>query len=216
MCRIHLITVFLVVTASALHAQVAGVRLQKLLGISAENGSVAIDHNTLSVFASGNLRTQDPATGKWTFQWKKPQTITIKVDGTRWQELPGPLPGAGGAEFALCDPLNQIDQSPGYPRLRSALRSGAKIKSLVLINAELTLVVYSITNDSVRYDVRVALIREDLKGGYSLIDDDLATDVGNFCGVRQSGSGVLYVLADEPAGSSDSSAVYVYALAARK
>ncbi len=115
MRRIHLITVCVAVAATALHAQVAGVRLQKLLGISAKNGLVAIDRNTLSVFANGNLMVQDGATGRWTFRWNT-ETLTIKVDGTRWQELPTPLPTGAATGFGSCDPQNQIDQGVGYPR----------------------------------------------------------------------------------------------------
>jgi hypothetical protein len=213
----RLMTVLLVAAACAcLDAQDPEIRLQKLLGISAENGIVAVDHSTLSVFASGNLRIQEPATREWTFLSQKPATITIKVDGTRWQELPNPLPGAAAESFALCDPLNQIDQSSSAPQLRSVLRSGAKIKSVVFIDPELTVVVYSTSRDRVTYDVRVALVRGGLKRGYSLVDDDVATEVGTFCGVQQSTPGVLYVFADEVAGSSDSSVVYVYALTAKK
>jgi hypothetical protein len=215
MRKIHLITGLLVVAATALPAQVVGVRLQKVLGISAENGMVATDRNTLSVFANGNLRVLDGATGRWTFRWDT-ETLTVKVDGPRWQELPSPLPIGSATGFGLCDPLNQIDQGSGYPRLRSALRPSAKIKSVLLFDPQLTAVVYTTPGDEVPFVIRIALVRGEPKTGYSVVDDDLATEFGTYCGARLGGPGVLYVFADEPAGSSDSSAVYVYALAARK
>jgi hypothetical protein len=100
--------------------------------------------------------------------------------------------------------------------LRSALRPSAKIKSVLLFDPQLTAVVYTTPGDEVPFVIRIALVRGEPKTGYSVVDDDLATEFGTYCGARLGGPGVLYVFADEPAGSSDSSAVYVYALAARK
>jgi hypothetical protein len=206
----------LVAVSSALAAQATQTRLQKLVGIAAEDGIVALDGNKLSVFSTANIRIQDPTSLQWKLAEKKSGAVSVGVDGTRWQELPSPLPISTAYSFAFCDPLNQVDVRASNNRIRSVLPAGAKVKSLVRVSDDLSLVVYSTSTNTVRYDVRVGVVQNRASNGYSLINDDLATDAGNFCGVQQANGDVFLVFADEPSGSSDFSAVYIYALVGRE
>lgn len=206
----------LVAVSSALAAQATQTRLQKLVGIAAEDGIVALDGNKLSVFSRANIQIQDPTSLQWKLAEKKSGAVSVGVDGTRWQELPSPLPISTAYGFAFCDPLNQVDVRASDNRIRSVLPAGAKVKSLVRVSDDLSLVVYSTSTNTVRYDVRVGVVQNRVSSGYSLINDDLATDAGNFCGVQQGNGDVFLVFADEPSGSSDFSAVYIYALVGRE
>src|SRR5271157_3491553 len=95
--------------AKSLAAQTTQTRLQKLVGIAAEDGIVALDGNKLSVFSRANIQIQDPTSLQWKLAEKKSGAVSVGVDGTRWQELPSPLPISTAYGFAFCDPLNQVD-----------------------------------------------------------------------------------------------------------
>jgi hypothetical protein len=206
----------IVAISTTLVAQATQTRIQKIVGIAAEDGIVALDGDKLSVYSNANIRIQDSTSLQWKLEEKKSGAVSVKVDGTRWKELLNPLPISTAYGFALCDPLNQIDVRTTDNRVRSALPAGAKIKSLVHARDSLSLVVYSMSNNTVRYDVRIGVMQNEATGGYSLINDDLATDAGIFCGVQQGNGDLFFVFADEPSGSSDFSAVYVYAVVSKE
>ncbi len=136
----------------------------------------------------------------------------MRVEGADWRELPTPLPISSAHTFALCDPLNQVDVGSLDHNVHSALPRESKVKSLISLHDDLRLVVYSGSRKTVRYDIWVGVLQRKASGGYSLVAKDLATDVGNFCGVQRGDSGAFFVFADEPSGSSDFSAVYAYTL----
>lgn len=201
---------------SVLAAQQTQTRLQRLVGIAAEDGIVALDGNRLSVFSTGNIRVQDATSLHWKLADKKSGAMSIRVEGTHWQELMTPLSVSTAYGFAFCDPLNQVDLRSTNEKVRSVLPAGAKVKSLVRVNDDLNLVVYSLSGNTVHYDVRVGIVANKASGGYSLINDEIATDSGNFCGVQQGNGGVFFLFADEPSGSSDFSSVYVYSIVGKE
>lgn len=196
--------------------QIVRPQLKKIVGLAAEDGVVAIRGNTLSVFSTGNIRVQDQTNQQWKMADKKADAVSVRVSDTRWRQLPNPLPISTAFGFAFCDPLNQVDIQATDSIVQSVLPPGAKVKSLVHVSDGLTVVVYAASNNTVRYDIRVALLKNEKTGGYSLLEDDLATDAGNFCGVHRGDGKVFFVFADEPSGSSDFSAVYVYGIASRE
>jgi hypothetical protein len=185
--------------------------LKRLMGLASEYGVVALDGNTVSAFSTENIRMQD-ASLQWRLADKKEDSVTIRVEAKGSNVLETPLHISAAHSFALCDRLNQIDERSSDHSLSLALPKGTKVKSLVRIGDELSLVVYSVSDNTVRYDIRVGLVRRESSGAYSLVDGDLATDSGNFCGVQQGDGDLVFVFADEPSGSSDFSAVYAYSV----
>ena len=198
--------------ASILAAQQAQTRLQRLVGIAAEDGIVALDGNKLSVFSTGNIRVQDATSLQWKLADKKSDAMSIKVEGAHWQEVTPHLSVSAAYGFALCDPLNQVDLRSTNEKIRSVLPAGAKVKSVVRVSDDLSLVVYSVSGNTVSYDIRVGIVANKVPGGYALVSNETATDAGNYCGVQQGNRGVFFLFANEPSGSSDFSSVYVYSI----
>jgi len=206
---------FFIVVSVFLAAQPVQPHLKRLVGIAAEDGVVAIDGNMVSVFSVGNIRVQDAEQLQWKLAHKKGGAVSFRAEGTGWYEQRSALPISTAHSFAFCDPLNQVDLGSVNENLRSALPAEARVKSLIRVRSDLNLVVYSVSRKTVSYDVRVGLVQSKVAGGYSLVVDDLATDSGNFCGVQQGEEGLVFVFVDEPAGSSDFSAVYAYTIDGR-
>ena len=195
-----------------LSPQTARPHLQRVAGIASEDGVVALNGNTVSSFSTDNVRLQDVKSLQWRLADKKNGAVSIRVDENGSRELETPLSISAAHSFALCDRLNQIDVSTADRNLRLAMPAGAKVKSLVPVNDNLSLVLYSDTGRTVTYDIRVGVIRRDASGAYSLMANDLATDSGNLCGVQQGDGNVFFIFADEPSGSSDFSSVYAYSV----
>ena len=189
--------------------------LQRLAGIASEDGVVALDGNTVSAFSTGNVRLQDVKSLQWRLAGKKDGAVSMKVDESGPREPETPLSISAAHSLALCDRLNQVDTSAIDHSLRLSLPAGAKVKSLVHLRDDLSLVVYSVSDRTVTYDIRVGVVRRDPPTKYSLIATDLVTDSGNFCGIQQGDGAVFFVFANEPSGSSDFSSVYAYSAGGR-
>jgi hypothetical protein len=192
--------------------QPAHPRLRKLVGVAGENGVVALNGNKLSLFSPANIRIQDPTSPQWRLADTKSGAVSIRAHGAHWQELPTPLPVSAAYSFAFCDPLNQVNLRSTDVGVRSVLPASARVKSIIRVSDDLNFVIYSASANTVTYDVRVGLVENKKTGGYSLLDDQTATDAGTFCGVQRGNEGIFFVFGDEPSGSSDFSAVYVYTI----
>jgi hypothetical protein len=184
------------------------------VGISAENGIFALSGQILSAFSSGDILLWSPENPQGNLTKKKFGVVSLRVHDLEWEQIRNPLPMTSAHGLALCDHLNQIDIHSTDSKVQSVLPAGARVKSLLFVSDDLTLVVYSVSGKPVTYDIRVGLLEHKGAGEYSLLDDDLATDAGNFCGVQTGQGNHFFVFADEPAGSSDSSAVFVYGVRA--
>lgn len=195
-----------------LSGQTTRPHLHRLFGIASEDGIIAIEGNTVSVFSSENVRLQNEKSLNWQLANTKNGAISIQATSKGWRETGVPLPISSAHGFALCDRLNQVDLSSLVRNLRLALPKGAKVKSFIRIDENVNLIIYSVSANQVRYDVRVGLVEHEASGAYSLTANDLATDAGNFCGIQQGEGDLFFVFADEPSGSSDFSSVYAYAV----
>jgi hypothetical protein len=202
----------LLALSSTLVAQSAQPHLRKLLGISAENGLFAIDGHVLTAFSHGDIFLQYPPSRLGQMVDKTSDSVTIEFEQSQWRRIAKPLPLSSASDFVLCDRLNQIDIDSIDPSVPPALPTGARVKSIVEFDKGPTVVVYSTSSKAVTYDVRVALLQKKTTGGYSLVDDDLASDYGCYCGVQVEGGRLLLVFTNEPAGSSDYVAAYAYAV----
>ena len=208
-----------------LPGQGAQPQLKELVGISAEHGFFALDGDTLSAFSDRDIWLEDPTSPHHNRDLVRTQppegkrfgVFTVRVRDLQWHQIDSPLPLSEARDFALCDPLDQIDIRSTDDRGQSVLPTGVKIKKVVEVKEDLTLVVYSTPSDTstLGYAVRVGLVGKRKSGMYSLLQDELATDPAKFCGVQSGRANLFFVFADESAASSNYRAVYIYAVVAR-
>jgi hypothetical protein len=187
-------------------------RLTKVGGIAGEAGMFASSNRLITIHSDGSIRAQFGANGKWqVIDHSGPVSFELKGDAMRKSQDSVPL--AVAHDFGFCDALNQVDISSTIDKgLRSTLPKNARVKATESIRDKLTLLVYASGSDSVRYPLRLALVQNDGEHKYSVVGEDSISTDGNYCGMQSLVGGYRVILVDEPAGSSDFSAAYVYML----
>jgi hypothetical protein len=183
--------------------------LHRVGGLGGENGMVALQGDTISMFTAGDIRLEDGTGSGWTTPQKTSDGVTLKIKGSGWERVGKNLDRSIAYRPGLCDPFDQIDLPPMHGRLRSVLPKGAKVK-LVQESQDYSFVVFSTSTGMGFYEVRVALLRPTGDGGYQLISTDAATESGIFCGMQGVDHDHSVVFTDEPSGSSDYLGAYVY------
>jgi hypothetical protein len=193
-----------------LSGQAPDVHLRSIGAVAGEHGLVAVRGNTVSMFSDGNIRTRDGAQSNWKLQAHVESGILAEVSdgGIKIRESELGLDSAFAP--AACDPLNQIDLRSTQPELASALPAKAKIKKLLRINPDTTLVVFSPSSARSRYQVDVAVMRQSSTGSIRKVSETVVSTSGNFCGVLHLEKGTYVIFADEPSASSDFLAAYIY------
>jgi hypothetical protein len=186
--------------------------LRKVVGLAGENGIAALQGDTISMFSEGNIWLEDPNGNGGRLEVKNSGAVSLRIRGTEWKRAESNLDISAAYGPAFCDPLNQVDIASTLGKLPLALPKGARVK-LAQASHGLTLVVYSISASTVRYDIRIALLQPTNSGNYLLIKADTVTEAGSVCGLQAVGGDRYVVLTDEPSGSSDFLALYVYAVA---
>ena len=205
--RVETWIVALVVVSFSLPMSMAQQRSHNLMGaerngyIRAENGTFSVTDDEVCAYSS----TSGPETlltrqcsklvaGKW-----KPTSANEYVKS-------GP---ANYVDFGPCDPLNQLNIAIQHSEIASMLPRSSRIKQ-VIETSDLAAVVYAVPPLlTVTYPLRLAVF--DMRSNKSVLASDLPIgDQGTFCGSRvivgHSQTNVL-VYVDEPAGSSDYSAI---------
>jgi hypothetical protein len=123
------------------------------------------------------------------------------------------IPLAAAHEFALCDPLNQIDISSTVDRrIISILPKNSKIKSVEVLSDRVTFAVYTEPASPTRYGVKVMMVETTTPKSAREIGSDTVPSDGFYCGIQSLGGNLYAILLDEPSGSSDFTAAYVYSL----
>jgi hypothetical protein len=183
--------------------------LRKIVGLSVEDGDVALQGDTISVFSKGDIVIRDQTGNNWVTQEKISDGVSVRIKGSEWERAAKNLDLSIAHRPGLCDPFDQIDLPPKQGKLRSALPTGAKVK-LVQEFQDYSFVVFSTSTGQQFYQVRVALLQPAPDHGYRLIKTDTATETGIFCGMQGVDHDHGVVFTDEPAGSSDFLGVYVY------
>jgi hypothetical protein len=139
--------------------------------------------------------------------------VSLRVRGETLQRTQTKIPLALAHDFQFCDAFDQIDISRSVDKgILSILPKDAKIKSAETLGNRLTFVVYATSNSPVAYPIRVAMFEGDATHGFAVVGTDSVSSDGNYCGVQTIGRNYRAILVNEPAGSSDSSAVYLYLL----
>ena len=167
--------------AGTLVAQTAQLHLRNVVSVSAENGTIAVNDDVMSFFSSGDIFLKSPTDQRWHLAEKNFGAVSLKLGDTKWQQIKDPLPISTASDFALCDPLNQIDIHMTDTTVQSLLPAGAKIKRIATVSPGIYVVVYSTSADKVSYDIRIALMKYGSTDKKSLIKSVLASDAGNFC-----------------------------------
>ena len=210
---VFLITLFAGVCADISVPETGKPDLRRVVGLAGENGIVAFRGDTISIFSDKNIHLQNVNGDGWKMQEKISGAVSLQIKTLQWKRVEQNLDVSAAYGPALCDPLNQVDIASTLGRLPLALPKGAKVKAIRKFGG-LAIAVYSISGSTVTYDVRLALLQLTTSGDYLLIKSDIATEAGTYCGMQETDSHHIFLLADEPSGSSDFLAVYVYAVVA--
>lgn len=185
-------------------------KLQRVLGLSGENGTVAIGDGRISIYSEGSIYVEQPRDRQRVLMNNRSVISYVFRDG-QWQSTDDHVPEVYAHIPTLCDPYNQINIGIALTKLAAALPTASKVKSFGYLKDKLALASYSDSDEKVTYNIRVALLSESDGGSFTALDTDSVTQYGTFCGSEVDPKRQLYfVFADEPAGSSDYTAVYCY------
>lgn len=186
--------------------------LAKVGAVAGEAGMFASLNRLITMHSDKSVRAQYGTTGKWQFI-EHSGPVSFELKGNSMVRSQDSVPLAVAHDFELCDALNQVDISSTTDKgLVSVLPKGARIKATESVSEKLTLVVYAATDNPVKYAVHLALVQNDEDHKFSKVADDTVSVDGNYCGLQALVGGYRVILLDEPAGSSDFSAAYVYRL----
>jgi hypothetical protein len=208
------VSVLLVILTTALARSQAPVstRVARLGGIAGETGMVASLNRLVTVYSDNTIRVQSGTDLKWKIV-EHSGPVSFEVKDEEMKRTQDNVPLAVAHDFSFCDALNQVDISRTVDRgILSILPKGALIKATERLSDNVTLVVYAESDSPVRYGIRVAMFQSKLAHKYSIVGEDTVTIDGNYCGMQSLGGNYRLILVDEPAGSSDFSAAFVYAL----
>ncbi|MGO8757853.1 MAG: hypothetical protein ACLQG3_06985 [Terracidiphilus sp.] len=206
--RLAALSILLFVTC-ATSQKPASNGLVRLGGISAENGEFALSDELITAYSDGDVWVESGAGQRELLQYKGgPVSFEIQ-NGTLGRAQQNP-PLTLAHEFQFCDRLDQVSLS--YEKgIVAVLPEGAKVKSTEDLIDGRTFVVYTVPGRE-HYAIMVALLRADRAQIYALLESDEVTTFGDYCGKQAMAQGIRAILVDEPAGSSDSSTVYFFAL----
>lgn len=189
----------------------AGASLHKVLGLWGEFGIVAVQGNTISMFSPETISTEDAGRSGQRMERAPHGAFSVEITDGKWKKVLTHLPLSAAHRPALCDRLNQIDLASIDTDFARALPAGARIKSLQELDS-LALAVYTLSDRPVEYDVRIGLLQRAADSNYLLLETELVSEDGNFCGIQPAGKGNYLLFTVEPAASSDFLGVYVYAV----
>ena len=185
-------------------------RVVRIGGISGEIGTFALSQGMITVYSDKSISVQFGTNPKRQYL-EYSESVSFEVKGESMRRSQDKIPLALPRDFEFCDPLNQVNL-PGERKMRLALPKNARIKTIEELSDKRTLVVYSASDNHVAYEIRLVLLQSDTAQKYTIIGGDNVSKDGTYCGIQTMDGDHRVVLVDEPSGSSDFSAVYVYAL----
>lgn len=206
------VTFLLIIAVTSWGTDKEKLRLKPMIAIGAENGSFAISQATLAAYSDRDIRVRRGSDTKWELiQSTNPKNkpVSFTFDKGAWSLANKPR-SADLTEDWFCDPLNQVDITEREDV--SALPANTKPKQVFTFD-RYTVVIYASSNSKVNYEIRIAVLQKDGEDDWKLSSSQLVSDQGYYCGAVQITRNQFAVIIDEPAGSSDYSAVYVYQIA---
>jgi hypothetical protein len=205
----------IIVAAGLSRAQVpAPNSLVRVGDISAENGVFAMQDGLITAYTDQTISVESGPNSKRQFL-DHHGSASFEVKGESMRRVQNNIPLSFAHEFQLCDSVNQISRVVDKEILL-VLAKDAKIKSTEDLSDDRILVVYTVPDNSDEaydgYKIMVSLLKANPTQKYSIVGSDTVTKYGSLCGTQALTQNLRAILVDEPAGSSDSSVVYVYAI----
>lgn len=210
----NLLIVFTTIWASFFAAwaqQPGSPKIQMVVGITGEDGVVALKEGTVSMYSQKNIGIIPKGERRARLVESKIGVASLALAGSRWEQVQAHLSLSTAFAPGLCDRLNQINLSSTQRQISKALPTGARVKA-VREEADMAVIIFSTSSLPVKYKIHIGLLQRLKNGTYSLINEEVVSEAGSFCGIQDAGNSNYYVLVDEPAGSSDYLTVYVYSL----
>jgi len=183
-------------------------------GISAENGEFSFIGDRVTAFSDRDISVWRGADGKREFVTADGGAIAFEVRETGLVNVTGNVSSASAHEFQLCDSFDQIARWIDDD-IRAALPADAKVKAREELVDERILVAYSKPGTD-HYVLMLSLFERAPNNRYTLVGTETASQYGEYCGMQVLTAKIWAMLVDEPAGSSDSSAVYFFAIQPKK
>lgn len=189
-------------------------QLIKIGGIAAENGEFAFRNNVVTAYSDGDIgviygtgdkRSDIEAAGK---------SVSYEVSDQSLKRVPYDAPIALAHEFQFCDSFDQVSR-PVDAAFRAVLPKDAKVKAVENYGDGRTLAIYSVPGAD-HYRIDFSLIEGTSGNRYSVIGSVPVSEYGDYCGMQAMTREIRAVLVDEPAGGSDFSVVYLFAVRGRK
>ncbi len=195
-------------------AQTAAKALTVIGGISAENGEFSFVGSQVTAFSDKDIAYWHGADGKRDFVATEGGAFPVDVRSSGLVNIKAAVSSAAAHEFPLCDSFDQISRWIDDD-IRNALPKDAKIKSRTEFVDGSVLVAYSKPGTD-HYLLLLSLFESPAANHYKLVATEAVTEYGEYCGVLMLTSNISAVLVDEPAGSSDFSAVYFFSIQPKK
>ena len=212
---IFFVIAFAVVTMAASVAQApVGNQVVRIGGVAAEDSEFAFSDNTVTAYSDGNIRNIQGDGDRWKIDAITGKSISYTVKTQSMKVVSGTTPLLHAHEFQFCDQFDQVSR-PVDAALRAVLPKDAKVKEEEDYGDGRTLVVYTVPGED-HYWIELSVIDSTKGGGYSLVGKAPATEDGFYCGVQAMTREIRAVLVDEPAGSSNYSAVYFFVIRPRQ
>jgi hypothetical protein len=183
-------------------------RIQVVIGITGENGVVALKDGAISMYSRKSLAIISGGEKRARQAQSNDGVVSLVLNRSRWEQSQEHLGTSAAFTPGLCDRLNQINLASIHSQVSKALPNGAMIKA-VYEEGGMAVAVYSTSASAVRYKIYIGLLKRGKNQAYSLINSELVSEAGNLCGVQESGDNQYIILVDEPAGSSDYLTAYV-------
>jgi hypothetical protein len=184
--------------------------LTRIGGIAGENGTFGSVNRLVAMYSDVNIRVQVGNSEKWQLV-DHTDSVSYEVTSNDMRRSQDNVPVAVAHDYQFCDPLNQVDISATVDKeLSRALPKGAKVKAVENLGRGVFLVAFAASEQPVRYEIRLALLRNSTGGKFKRLDMDTVSVDGSYCGMQTLVEGYRAIFVNEPAGSSDSSAAYFY------
>jgi hypothetical protein len=204
---------FVIIAVSRAQTPAAS-QLVKVGGIAAENGGFAFLNNLITAYSDGNIRVIQGAGDKWSDVQIAGKSVSYEVKNLSMKRVSDNVPIAVAHEFQFCDSFDQVSH-PVDAAFRAVLPKDAKVKAVEDYGDGRTLAIYSAPGTD-HYLIDFSLIESTPSNRYSMISTVPVSAYGDYCGMQAITREIRAVFVDEPSGSSDYSAVYLFAVQARK
>ena len=217
-CSIAIIIIAILAIPIAAPAQITQATQSKALtaigGISAENGEFSFEGNQVTAFSDKDISFWQGANGKREFVATVGGAFPVEVRSSQLVNIRANVSSTAAHEFPLCDSSDQISRWIESD-IRDALPKDSKIKTRAEFIDGRGLVAYSKPGTD-HYLLMLSLFESTPENHYRLVATESVTEFGEYCGMLVLSSTVSAVLVDEPGGSSDSNAVYFFAIQPKK